>query len=110
MELDRKAYHKEYNKKYYALNRTKERERKKDYWKKYAYNLDPIGYAAMLQFQDFKCKICGIENLNLHVDHDHKTGIIRGLLCRNCNVGLSYIEKDGFIEKCKEYLDGDWHN
>lgn len=48
----------------------------------------------MLCEQDNKCAICGIEfgidnsKDRPHVDHDHKTGIVRGLLCMKCNAGL----------------------
>lgn len=49
-------------------------------------------YEKMLEEQDGKCKICGATTSGgrglFHVDHDHKTGIVRGLLCQQCNVGL----------------------
>ena len=51
---------------------------------------------GMLKNQNYKCAICGKEiflfgsskKLTAHVDHDHKTGKIRGLLCQECNSGL----------------------
>lgn len=50
----------------------------------------------MLREQNYKCAICGQEislfgssqKLIAHVDHDHKTGKVRGLLCKECNTGL----------------------
>lgn len=57
-------------------------------------------YNQMKQEQNGKCAICSCEEKfkqnekikNLCVDHDHKTGEIRGLLCHRCNIALSVIE------------------
>jgi len=51
-------------------------------------------YNELLENQNRRCAICGKHRrdskLNFDVDHDHKSGIVRGLLCRYCN---SYIMK-----------------
>lgn len=62
----------------------------------------------MLKAQGGKCRIGGepIElNNKCHLDHNHKTGAVRGLLCSRCNVGLHYIENKQFMKKAKEYLN-----
>lgn len=42
----------------------------------------------MRRSQEGKCGICG-EKTELHVDHCHKTGVVRELLCTHCNKGLA---------------------
>ena len=45
-------------------------------------------YDVLVEKADGKCQICGNKTEKLHVDHCHETGMVRGLLCINCNHGL----------------------
>lgn len=61
------------------------------------YNISLYDYEELLSRQDGVCAICktanrGYKNRQLSVDHDHKTNIIRGLLCDNCNNAISKLE------------------
>jgi len=67
-------------------------------------------YNDLLEAQDGVCAICGKtpeENgRSLAVDHCHKTGKIRGLLCQVCNAGLgSFKDNQDILRKAIEYLD-----
>lgn len=50
----------------------------------------------LLEQQDNKCGLCFTEltQRTTVLDHDHKTGKIRAVLCRKCNIGLGYFEDD----------------
>lgn len=52
------------------------------------------------------CAICGGQPSDrLYVDHDHKTGMVRGLLCHQCNSGLGMFKDDkSLLAKAIEYL------
>jgi hypothetical protein len=58
--------------------------------KKYGITLGQ--YEALLASQDHRCAICGIhfgqKERRLHVDHNHETGVVRGILCFPCNTGI----------------------
>lgn len=63
----------------------------------------------MLGAQDHKCAICHIPAadapkvgayrswIGLVVDHNHKTGEVRGLLCQHCNLGIGKLQDDPMI-------------
>lgn len=68
------------------------------------FGLTPEAFNKMLQAQNNKCASCGKtteENgKRLCVDHDHKSGKVRGLLCDNCNVALGHLKDNLYNAKC----------
>lgn len=69
---------------------------------KYKYGIDLEEYNKMYAQQNGLCAICDKKcNLGvLCVDHDHKTGKVRGLLCRKCNTAIGFMgdEQSLFIK------------
>jgi hypothetical protein len=67
-----------------------------------------VDYDRLYQCQQGRCKICGKHQTELdqtlNADHNHKTGIIRGLLCRDCNTNLISALESPLIVRAKEYL------
>lgn len=71
------------------------------------FGLRPEDYARMLSEQLGGCAICGssARALNLHVDHNHDTGAVRGLLCQRCNHGIGLLrEVPELLHRAAEYL------
>jgi hypothetical protein len=60
-------------------------------WVKNKYGLSEQQYNDLLDKQGEYCAICGDYLISPHVDHDHKTGNVRGLLCADCNQGLGHF-------------------
>jgi hypothetical protein len=52
------------------------------------YGLTENDYQQMLAKQQRACALCQVSGKRLHVDHDHATGRVRGLLCSGCNMAL----------------------
>lgn len=79
------------------------------YNRQYLYGLTPEQYAALLEKQDNRCAICRTDTPGgkggWHVDHDHKTGAVRGLLCNDCNNGLGrFLDDPARLRAAIEYL------
>lgn len=73
------------------------------------YGIDHSEYERILQLQNGRCAICKTKNPGgrglFHVDHDHITGKIRGLLCLMCNAGLGMFRDNYcFVFNASEYL------
>jgi hypothetical protein len=70
------------------------RARQRDLALRRKYGISESQYLARLEAQGHRCAICGWdwrdaeEPRRLVVDHDHRTGKVRGLLCGGCNTGL----------------------
>jgi len=71
-------------------------------------------YNEMLRSQDGKCAICNQPETQfrqgklraLAVDHNHKSGAIRGLLCSDCNTGIGKLKDDPMVlRSAAKYLE-----
>ena len=89
------SYCKSCSSKVNKINHNPEAKRRSDL--KRRYKLDWKRYLKMYKSQCGKCYICET-NVELygvkaaHIDHDHSDSSIRGLLCRDCNLGLGYFK------------------
>ncbi len=92
--------------KYYEKNSDKIRAYRRNYGRVFRYGIDENHVLDMIKEQEFKCPVCGNEiNLTSHVDHDHESGIIRGILCKNCNIALGLLSDDiGNLFRAADYL------
>lgn len=74
----------------------------------YGINLDIFN--QMLVDQNHKCKLCNTDKPlgprnTFVVDHCHKTGKVRGLLCNHCNTGLGKLQDDPeLLQKAADYV------
>ena len=75
------------------------------------YNITMGMYEDLEMYSDGKCYICGVKPELKHkhdrlvVDHNHKDGTIRGLLCNNCNLAIgNFRDNVEFMENAIEYI------
>ena len=66
------------------------------------YGITIAQYDKMFEEQGGVCKICGTDDPGkgkgrFAIDHSHKTGKVRGLLCSSCNVGIGHLQDDPSI-------------
>lgn len=72
------------------------------------YGVSPEQVMDLWAAQKFECPICCqplLDPSKAHLDHDHKTGEIRGLLCGPCNRGIGYLkDSPGNCHRAATYL------
>lgn len=72
------------------------------------YGLTPQQYDRMIHDAGVRCAICfqaESPDEPLHIDHDHRTGAVRGILCRMCNMMLGFAKDDLVrLERAIAYL------
>jgi hypothetical protein len=90
---------------------------KRNMWRKMRakYGIDREQYEALVEAQGNACAICKKPEkemdgqrgtpLRLSVDHDHETGKVRGLLCRQCNIGIGRLKESvEILQNAIDYL------
>lgn len=115
----------EANKEWHRTNREKVNERAKK-WRRanpekvkekkrrFNYKIEPHEFNQMLEDQRFKCPICvndlDMENGKYATDHNHDTGVTRGILCPSCNLGIGNLKDSPTILRAAlDYLETKGH-
>ena len=114
---DRIPYHKAYylthrehmlqsNKAWVQKNFESVKIRKAIHNRSRVYGLDEVEYQTMLEAQNHVCAICKVRMIKPHVDHNHQTKVIRGLLCDGCNRGLGYFKENSkALRNAADYIE-----
>jgi len=112
---DHKKEKSEYGESYYSRNRERILARiRKTYFER-RYGITQEYYDNLWELQNGLCAICfdilvrgegrGRNGGNVHLDHDHENGLVRGLLCSKCNLGLGYfLDEPRILRSAERYL------
>lgn len=95
---------------HYAANKPVIVDKAREYRMRTLYGIEVADYDVMLKAQGGRCAVCHRtttkRGYRFAVDHDHKTGRVRGLLCCDCNRQIvSVMDKyPGALQRLCEYL------
>lgn len=109
-------YAKEYMAEYMKDPQVQAQVWERNLWRNYQLTADEFN--KMWQAQDGKCLICKVELVprgkgknSSAVDHNHQTGAVRGLLCRQCNHGLGHFKDNpNILQSAAKYLNEKGYN
>jgi hypothetical protein len=123
---EQRRYNREYNRKWRAKNKDKTRKYHATFrdkhpervlkkarhsnWKQDGVDV-AAAEAALTAHNNGHCQICGGREPGgrggWHVDHDHKTGRVRGVLCCSCNRALGYFKDSlALLQAAVRYMKG----
>jgi hypothetical protein len=94
------SYYKETRQQYYESNKEAYAKRSKNWYSDESRKMRlrekkfGINFQSLIKNQNNKCGICDIsftDYSNVHIDHDHTTNKVRGLLCKQHNRGLGFF-------------------
>lgn len=98
-----KEYKKQYQKEYLKTDKAKE------YRLMFKYGITMKQKTEMFNKQEGKCSICSINMETVykaHVDHNHITNKVRGLLCQKCNMGLGiFNDNKEILRNAIKYIE-----
>lgn len=113
---DRREYMREYRRRPEAAARNREYVRgylannpdiRKGSKLRFRYGMTVSEYRALVHRQQERCALCMARAPLLKVDHDHRTGVVRGLLCDRCNRALGMMHDDpSKFTRAISYMDG----
>lgn len=92
----------------------RKKNRRKSYLQeaKRKYGLEPEEFHRMMSSQKEQCATCkkdfnwGDKQTKPHIDHCHKSGVIRGILCNKCNTTLGWLsDQPDTLKRMAEYLE-----
>lgn len=96
-----------YNRKYWATHPERRENHKWDHRAR-RYGVTKDAFLSMLSGQGGVCAICGTSDwpsTGPCVDHDHDTGLVRGILCHHCNAAIGMLKDSPAIAlAATEYL------
>jgi hypothetical protein len=86
-------------------DRTRKNFNNRTYKLRRQYGLSRAAYGVLLGKQEGCCAICVEPLKEAHVDHCHNTGVVRGLLCLNCNTGVGHFKESAqMLRKASDYV------
>lgn len=100
-----RARHNELARQTYHRNKHKYVGKQREWNLRRKYGMSSHDFERLKSEQDNKCAICSTDSParnRFHVDHDHFTGVVRGLLCSRCNGALGWYEK--YAQPIVQYL------
>ena len=98
-------------KEYYNHHKEEISSQKKEYHLMIKYGLSMSDFNNLLLAQNNRCAICNepldlTNSYRIHIDHNHLTGKVRGILCNKCNLAIGLLrDNPEYTKRATEYLE-----